>query len=162
MPDLRASSAVLALATTLPLVIVPSARATAGDVTMVVAELPGLPGYPGHYVTGVNDLGQVVGSAQGDGRPAHAVMWSPRGGATDLGAGLATAVNQRGQVLGADTTTGTTPWVWFGGTRRTIAPPTAARALAHVINESGDVPMTYSRSALGQYDRAAVWEGGLR
>jgi probable HAF family extracellular repeat protein len=159
MPDLRASLAVLALTTTLPLVIVPSAHASAPDDTMVVAALPGLPGYPDHHVTGVNDLGQIVGSAQGNG-PAHAVMWSPRGGATGLGPGLATAINQRGQVLGVDSSTGLKPWVWFGGTRRTIAPPTAVRALAYVINESGDVPMTYSRSTLGQYDRAAVWEDG--
>jgi probable HAF family extracellular repeat protein len=126
---------------------------------MVVAALAGLPGYPRHHVTGVNDLGQIVGSAQGNG-PTHAVMWSPHGGATGLGPGLATAINQHGQVLGVDSATGLKPWVWFGGTRKTIAPPTAVRALAYVINESGDVPMTYSTSTLGQYDRAAVWEDG--
>ncbi|WP_447006777.1 hypothetical protein ACRAKI_10050 [Saccharothrix isguenensis] len=159
MPELRASLAVLALATALPLVLVPPAYGTPADDTMVVAALADLPGYPGHHVTGVNDLGQVIGSAQGDG-PVHAVMWSPRGGATDLGPGLASAINQRGQVLGLDSSAGLKPWVWFSGTRQTIAPPTAARALAYVINDGGDVPMTYSRSTLGHYDRASVWEEG--
>ncbi|GAB3003332.1 hypothetical protein [Saccharothrix stipae] len=159
MPELRASLAVVALATSLSLAAAPSAIA---DVTptAVVAELPGLPGYASHHPTGVNDLGQVVGSAQGDAR-AHAVLWSPRGGVTDLGPGVAGAINQHGQVLGLDSDgiqDTQRPWTWFGGERRSILPPGAAWALSQAINESGRVPMSYATSARGP-QRATVWDG---
>ncbi|MEU4770024.1 hypothetical protein AB0H12_43080 [Actinosynnema sp. NPDC023794] len=160
MPDLRASLAVLALATALPLATTPAAVASA---THVIAELPGvagLPGNPSYYPTGVNDLGQVVGSAQGD-APTRAVLWSPRGGATDLGPGLAGAINQGGQVLGltSDGVPDTQkPWVWSAGQRQAITPPGAAWALAQVINDDGSVPMSYATSARGE-QHATVWDG---
>ncbi|MEU4447522.1 hypothetical protein AB0K14_14940 [Actinosynnema sp. NPDC050801] len=159
MPELRASLAVLALATSLPLAAAPAAVA---DVTptAVVAELHGLPGYASHHPTAVNDLGQVVGSAQGDTR-SRAVLWSPRGGVTDLGPGLAGAINQHGQVLGLDSDGlpyTQRPWTWSGGQRRSILPHGAAWALSQVINESGRVPMSYAMSARGS-QRAGVWDG---
>ncbi len=165
MPEFRASLAVLALATALPLVSAPPAAAGTAPA-MVVAELGRLAGYPGHHVTGINDLGQVVGSAQGDGLPPHAVLWSPRGGARDLGPGLATAVNQRGQVLGLEIRNATAPyrhrpWTWFGGERTAVAPPNAAWASAPAINDAGAVPVTYSTSSVRRdHNRAGVWQGG--
>ncbi|MEU4745827.1 hypothetical protein AB0G02_35930, partial [Actinosynnema sp. NPDC023658] len=138
--------------------------ALAGPATAsyVVAELPGLNGFPRHYPTDVNDLGQVVGSAQGDG-VVHAVLWSPRGGVADLGPGLAGAINQSGRVLGLESAgvqNSTRMWTWSGGERQPITPPGAAWALAQVINDSGAVPMSYSMSAsTSAQQRAAVWDG---
>ncbi|XVS61128.1 hypothetical protein ACQPYE_22765 [Actinosynnema sp. CA-299493] len=162
MPELRAALAVLALATALPLVSAPSAVA---DTTMVATVLAGLPGYPDHHVTGLNDLGQVVGSAQGPDSPARAVLWSPRGGATDLGPGLAVEVNQRGQVLGIETRATTAPyrdkpWIWSAGARTVVA-PSAAWASAPAMNEHGAVPVRYSTSLFRQeHNRVGVWGGG--
>ncbi|KOX25954.1 hypothetical protein ADK67_16630 [Saccharothrix sp. NRRL B-16348] len=165
MPDLRASLAVLALAAALPLAPTSPAVADTAPV-MVAAVLPGLPGYPDHHVTGLNDLGQVVGSAQDHDLPVHAVLWSPRGGATDLGPGLAVELNQRGQVLGFETRTATAPyrnkpWIWFAGGRTVVSPPNAAWASAPAMNENGAVPVTYSTSLFRQqHNRAGVWEDG--
>ncbi|NUT45690.1 MAG: hypothetical protein HOV94_00015 [Saccharothrix sp.] len=164
MPELRASLAVLALATALPLASAPIAAADASPA-MVIAELPGLPGFADNYVTGLNDLGQVVGSAQRDG-VARAVLWSPRGGATDIGAGLAKAVNEHGQVLGLEVRSSSRPysnkaWVWSGGTRTAVAPSSAAWSLAPAINESGVVPLNYSTSSTAQnHNHAAVLDNG--
>ncbi|MFE9750131.1 hypothetical protein ACFYOT_34920 [Saccharothrix saharensis] len=160
MPDLRASLAVLALATALPLATTPAAVASA---THVIAELPGVAGLPGtlgYHPTGVNDLGQIIGSAQGDGL-TRAVLWAPRGGATDLGPGLAGAISQSGRVLGltSDGVPDTQkPWVWFAGQRTAITPPGAAWALAQVINDDGVVPMSYATSPRGR-QHATVWDG---
>ncbi|MFJ6676683.1 hypothetical protein ACIQMJ_36755 [Actinosynnema sp. NPDC091369] len=163
MPELRASLAALALATALPLVAAPAAVA---EPSMVVVELGRLAGQPDHYVTGVNDLGQVVGSAQGSGLPARAVLWSPSGGATDLGPGLAVGINQRGQVLGLETRAATAPyqhkpWIWSGGVRTTVMAAYAAWAHAPAINDNGAVPVNYSTSLMRtQHNRAAVWQAG--
>ncbi|MCE7000727.1 hypothetical protein LZG04_38820 [Saccharothrix sp. S26] len=163
MPDLRASLAALALATALPLVAAPSAVA---EPEMAVLELGRLPGYPGHYVTGINDLGQVVGSAQGDGVPPRAVLWSPRGGASDLGPGLAVGINQRGQVLGLEIRAAAPPyqhkpWIWSGGTRTQVMQAYAAWAYAPAFNDDAVVPVNYSTSLMRQeHNRAAVWKAG--
>jgi probable HAF family extracellular repeat protein len=163
MPELRASLAVLALATALPFAIVPSAVAAP---EMVVAELGSLAGYPDYSVTGINDLGEVVGAAQGDDLPPHAVLWSPRGGATDLGPGLSVGVNERGQVLGLEIRAvsapySNKPWVWFNGTRTVVMRSDAAWATAPAINGNGAVPVNYSTSLMLQsHNRAAVWQAG--
>ena len=163
MPELRATLAVLALVTALPLVSAPTAAA---EPAMVVTELGRLSSHPDHYVSGINDLGQVVGSAQGHGVPAHVVLWSPRGGASDLGAGLAVGVNQRGQVLALEVRAATIPyrhkpWIWSAGTRTAVAPPGAAWAYAPAINANGVVPVTYSTSLIRRdHNRAGVWDNG--
>ncbi|MER5265631.1 hypothetical protein ABTZ99_26470 [Actinosynnema sp. NPDC002837] len=163
MPELRASLAALALATALPFVAVPSAVA---ETTMVVTELGRLTSHPDHYVTGINDLGQVVGSAQGHGLPAHVVLWSPRGGASDLGPGLAVGINRRGQVLGLETRAAVAPyrhkpWIWSDGARTTVMQAYAAWATAPAINGNGVVPVNYSTSLMRRdHNRAAVWQAG--
>lgn len=164
MPELRGSLAVLALATALPFVPAPSAVADTTP-TMVVGELQSLPGFANHYVVGMNDLGQVVGSAQDNG-VGRAVLWSPGGGATDLGPGIARAVNEHGQVIGLELRSAGTPyrnkaWIWSGGARTVVAPPTAAWSLAPAINEDGVVPLNYSTSSTRQqHDHAAVLANG--
>ncbi|MFI9007841.1 hypothetical protein ACIGNX_11490 [Actinosynnema sp. NPDC053489] len=165
MPELRASLAVLALAAILPLGSTPAAVAAAPP-GMVPVELSRLAGFPDHYVVGINDLGQVVGSAQGGDLAPHAVLWSPRGGATDLGPGLAADVNERGQVLGLELRAPTTPyrhkpWIWTDGRRTAVTPADAAWAYAPAINDSGAVPVNYSISATRtDHDRVAVWQDG--
>lgn len=99
MPDLRASLAVLALATALPLATTPAAVASATHVIAELSGVAGLPGTLGYHPAGVNDLGQIIGSAQSDGL-TRAVLWAPRDGATDLGPGLAGAISQSSKVLG--------------------------------------------------------------
>ncbi|PSL47142.1 putative HAF family extracellular repeat protein [Saccharothrix carnea] len=160
MPDLRTSLAVLALATALPLATTPAAAASATHVIAELQGVAGLPGTLGYHPTGVNDLGQIIGSAQGDGL-TRAVLWAPRGGATDLGPGLAGAISQSGKVLGltSDGVPDTQkPWVWSEGRRKAITPPGAAWALAQVINDDGSVPMSYATSPRGE-QRATVWDG---
>jgi probable HAF family extracellular repeat protein len=54
-------------------------------------------------VTDLNDRGQLVGSidvAEGEFVVSHAFRWDPRTGLRDLGAGIATVVNESGQVAG--------------------------------------------------------------
>ncbi|MFT7839747.1 hypothetical protein Q5530_26695 [Saccharothrix sp. BKS2] len=150
----------LALAVVLPLVTAPAAGA---DV--LITELPGLPGYPTHRTVGVNDLGQVIGTAYGNG-PPRGVHWTPGGAAVDVGAGNPRAINQRGQVLIVEAKSSTGPYVnqpriWQAGAVVDITPRGAGWVGAEVINAAGEVPMTYSTSSSGYHqERAAVWRGG--
>ncbi|MGM1063228.1 hypothetical protein [Saccharothrix sp. Mg75] len=165
MPPSRASATVLALVTALPL-ITAAAPAPAAPTTVAAVELPGLPGQPSHRATAVNDLGQVVGQAEGDG-PVRAVQWSPGGAITDLGPGLPTGVNQRGQVVGMRARRDLGPYaqhprIWFAGGGTDITPPGSGWVITSAINAHGDVPMTYSTSPYGYHqERAAVWRGGV-
>ncbi|WP_081916098.1 hypothetical protein [Saccharothrix sp. NRRL B-16314] len=160
MPKLRTPAAVLALAVALPLLTAPAARAAA-----VVTELPGLPGYPTHRTISVNDLGQVVGAAYGNGAP-HAVQWARGNAGTDLGTGTPTGLNQIGQVLGLVAVSGAGPYVqrpliWHEGKVTDITPAGSGWVSASAINNNGAVPMTYSTSPYGYHqERAAVWRDG--
>ncbi|MCC8249985.1 hypothetical protein [Saccharothrix luteola] len=159
MPKLRTPAAVLALAVALPLVTAPAARAAA-----LVTELPGLSGYPNHYVTAVNDLGQVVGTAYGNGT-SHAVRWARDNTATDLGEGHAAGLNQVGQVLGLVQVPELgpyvqQPWIWHEGEVTDITPGGSGWVGATAINNRGEVPMTYSTSPYGYHQEGAtVWRG---
>ncbi|GAA3464831.1 hypothetical protein ACFFSW_22250 [Saccharothrix longispora] len=164
MPEPRLPAVVLALATALVLTTPPAAAAPTATA-FAVAELPGLPGYPTHRAIALNDLGQVVGATYGNGAP-HAVLWSPGGAATDLGTGLPTAINRRGQVLGLVPVSGAGPYVqepkiWFEGRVTDLTPAGAGWVVARAINSHGVVPMTYSPSPAGYHqDRASVWRDG--
>ncbi|MBY8851719.1 hypothetical protein K7G98_26775, partial [Saccharothrix sp. MB29] len=133
--------------------------------SVAAAELRGLPGRPTHSVVALNDLGQVVGTADGNG-PAHAVLWSPGGAPTDLGPGLPTDLNERGQVVGLEPRRDLGPYaqhprIWFGGGETDLAPPGAGWVLTSSINAHGVVPMTYSSSPYGYHqERASVWRDG--
>lgn len=160
MPKLRVPAGALALAVALPLVMTPAARAE-----VLIAELPGLAGYPTHRTTGVNDLGQVIGAAYGNG-PTRAVHWSPGGAATDLGNGWPSAINQRGQVLVLEARSGSglyvnLPRIWRAGQAVQIAPAGWGWVSASAINDAGEVPMTYSGTSSGYHQaHAAVWRDG--
>ncbi|ONI84728.1 hypothetical protein ALI22I_29915 [Saccharothrix sp. ALI-22-I] len=160
MPKSRTSLGVLALALALPLVIAPAAGASA-----VITELPGLPGYPTHRTIAVNDLGQVVGAASGNGAP-RAVQWARGNVATDLGKGTPTGLNQIGQVLGLESVTGAGPYVqqpriWHEGKVFDLTPSGSGWVVASAINNNGVVPMTYSGSPSGYHqEHAAVWRDG--
>ncbi|RKT55412.1 hypothetical protein [Saccharothrix australiensis] len=151
----------LLLAVTLPLLAAPAADAT-GRVT--ITELPALPGQTTARVVGVNDLGQVAGTSSGGGAP-RAVLWH-RGTTTELGAGNATAINRRGQVLGLEYRGGSGtyvqhPRIWHDGTTTDLAPAGSGWVIASAINANGDVPMTYSRSPYGYHqEAAALWRDG--
>ncbi|QFZ19431.1 hypothetical protein [Saccharothrix syringae] len=157
---LRVPAGALVLAAALPLVVVPAARA---DV--LIAELPGLPGYPTHRAAGVNDLGQVIGTAEGNG-PIRAVHWTPGGAAADLGAGSPGAINQQGQVLISQSSTSggyyvNRPRVWQAGQAVDVGPSGAGWVSAAAINGRGEVPMSYSSSPSGYHQtNAAVWRDG--
>lgn len=159
MPRTRVLPASLALAVALPLVAAPTAWA---DVR--ITELPGLPGYPTHRAVGVNDLGQVIGAAYGNG-PVRGVQWTPGGAAVDLGAGNPRAINQRGQVLIVEATSSVGPYVnrpriWRAGEVVDITPSGSGWVSAEAINDAGQVPMTYSTSSTSYHqERAAVWRG---
>jgi probable HAF family extracellular repeat protein len=160
MPKSRTPAAVLALALALPLLTAPAAQAAA-----LVTELPGLPGYPTHRAIAVNDLGDVVGVASGNG-PQHAVRWARDTTATDLGAGNPTGLNQVGQVLGLVQVRDLGPYaqhprIWQDGKVLDLAPAGAGYVVASAINNNGAVPMTYSTSPYGYHqERAAVWQDG--
>lgn len=160
MPKSRVPLGVLALSLALPLVTAPAARAAAS-----VTELPGLPGYTTHRTVAVNDLGQVVGFAQGNGGP-RAVQWARGNAVTDLGPGRATALNQLGQVLGLEQVSGAgsyvqRPRIWHDGKVVDLTPPGSGLVVATAINADGVVPMTYSTSSSGYHqERAAVWHDG--
>ena len=159
MPKSRTPVAVLALALALPLVAAPAARAAA-----LVTELPGLPGYSTHRAIAVNDLGQVVGVASGNGTQ-HVVRWARDNTATDVGAGHPTGLNQVGQVLGLVQARDLGPyvqqaWIWHEGEVTDITPGGAGWVAASAINNRGEVPMTYSTSPYGYHQEAmTVWRG---
>jgi probable HAF family extracellular repeat protein len=77
--------------------------------------------FNGSMATDINHNGQVVGCADGTGRPVdstHACLWQPNGKAVDLGTflggamdSMATSINNIGQVVGwSDTAYGTLDW----------------------------------------------------
>ncbi|MEU4765894.1 hypothetical protein AB0H12_21810 [Actinosynnema sp. NPDC023794] len=161
MPKSRTTAGVLALAVVLPLVAAPTAQASAS-----ITELPGLPGYPTHRAIAVNDLGQVVGVAEGNGKP-RAVRWTASGAAaTDLGLGRPSGLNQVGQVLIEEGVSLTGPFVqrariWQDGTVTDLTPSGAGVVIASAIGNTGVVPMTYSTSPSGYHqEKAVVWRDG--
>ncbi|WP_158845781.1 hypothetical protein [Saccharothrix deserti] len=160
MPKSRTPIGVLALAVALSLVTAPSAQASA-----IVTELPGLPGYPTHRTIAVNDLGQVVGVASGNGAP-RTVQWARGNAATDLGPGIPSGLNQIGQVLIQEGVNGAGPYVqrpriWHEGKVVDLTPSGSGWVIASAINNKGAVPMTYSTSPSGYHqERAAVWRDG--
>ncbi|PSL51784.1 putative HAF family extracellular repeat protein [Saccharothrix carnea] len=159
MPKLRTPAAVFALAVALPLVTAPAAQAS-----VLVTELPGLPGYPTHRTVAVNDLGQVIGFTSGNGAP-HTVHWSPGGGATDLGLGIPSGLNQGGQVLIQESVVATGPYIqrpriWHAGKVTDISPG-SGWVIASAINNRGSVPMTLPSSSSGYHqERAVLWQDG--
>jgi probable HAF family extracellular repeat protein len=96
---------------------------------------------------GVNDAGQVVGSAVVPAGDLHAFSWTREGGMTDLGTlggpwSQAFAVNASGQVVGAASTASdflSHAFVWTreSGMRDLGAPGPAWSGVARAINDAG-------------------------
>lgn len=88
-------------------------------------------------VVGINDAGQITGSASGSNLFDHAVRWE-NGVLTDIGLGYGNAINASGAVVGIGQTDMAT--VWENGVVRslgTIAGTSHSRAFA--VNDLGDV-----------------------
>ncbi|MEO6082766.1 MAG: hypothetical protein ABIQ18_06635 [Umezawaea sp.] len=161
MPKLRTPASILALALALPLATAPTAQAST-----TITELPGLSSYPTHRTIAVNDLGQVVGVAEGNGKP-HAVRWTASGTmATDLGLGRPSGLNQVGQVLVEESVSPTGPYIqrpriWQDGKVTDLTPSGSGLVIASAISNKGVVPMTYSTSPSGYHqEKAVVWRDG--
>jgi probable HAF family extracellular repeat protein len=161
MPRLHTPAGVLALVVALPLVAAPAAQASA-----TITELAGLPGHPVHRAIAVNNLDQVVGVAEGNGKP-RAVRWVASGtAATDLGLGRPSGLNQVGQVLIEEGVSLTGPFIqrpriWQDGAVTDLTPSGAGVVIASAISNKGVVPMTYSTSSSGYHqEKAVVWRDG--
>ncbi len=143
-----------------------------------LADLGTLPGHQGARADGINDAGQIVGTAYREpcycatGRAERAVLWQ-RGAVADLGVtgtvgSRARAINNGGQVVGDTLSSGgsgkifTSPFRWEAGA---VAPLGADRAWfpsAAAINDAGQ--------AVGKADGyggtpygpayAALWDRG--
>src|SRR6186997_2799568 len=129
--------------------------------------LPGLVGRPRTIARDLNDVGQVVGTANAGGVDlGHAVLWSG-GQITDLGT-LATGsysegwgVNNKGQVVGYSYTNGGSlgahGFLYTPGTRMVDLTPASDTGYAFDINDAGQV--TGYKTAVGGY-HAFRWEDG--
>jgi len=97
--------------------------------------------------TGINDGGQVVGSASAPPYGYdHAALWE-NGNVTDLGTlggyySGATAINDAGQVVGSGTTEGnspTHPFLWADGVMTDLGTLGGPNAFAKGINDAGQI-----------------------
>ena len=137
------------------------------DATGMV-HLPGLPDKPRAIARDVNDLGDVVGSANAGGVDlGHAVLW--RGGnVTDLGTlatgsfSEATAINNLGQVVGWSYTDGGSfgvhAFLYSAAAGMVDLTPESDTGSAADINDAGQVT-GYKTAALGYY-HAFRWQDG--
>jgi probable HAF family extracellular repeat protein len=125
----------------------------------VLTELPVLEPAPDGWglARDVNIHGDVVGGSDAGG-VQHAVLWR-QGRAIDLGAGFATAINDRGQVVGTRSTAGgeLRGFIWERGRTRDlgIAGPTEPLD----INERGEV-VGWSGAGAEPDQRAFLWRDG--
>jgi probable HAF family extracellular repeat protein len=127
--------------------------------------LPGLPNRPRTVARDINDIGDIVGSANAGGTDlGHAVAWSG-GDVTDLGTlgdgpyGEALAINNFGQIVGTSYIDGSTQhgWLFTPGAGIRDLTPNSDRGAATDINDAGQV--TGYKTAIGGY-HAFRWDAG--
>jgi probable HAF family extracellular repeat protein len=147
-----------------------------------IRELHPLPGDTVGMALWMNDNGQAVGASGrcGNTMPPpiafgpHAVLWEKDGSVTDLGnlgaavGNLATAINNRGQVVGISSLTGQSPpttgihaflWTTQTGMRDLGALPGDVASVGASINDSGEV-VGPSFDKDGN-PRAFLWQNGV-
>jgi probable HAF family extracellular repeat protein len=114
----------------------------------------------------VNDRGQAVGSAAlVDGDTVRAIVWedgqlTELAGLADYPLGAASAINERGQIVGAVTDGFRSRAVlWDAGAVIDLTPPDWAWCVASDINDRGDIVGTCARPA--GYNMAVLWRHGL-
>ena len=133
-----------------------------------IVQLPGLPDRPRTIARDINDLGDVVGTANAGGVDlGHAVLWT-NGVVRDLGT-LGTgsysdgwAVNNNGQVVGSSYTNGASfgvhGFLYTQARGMVDLTPNSATGSALDINDAGQVT-GYKTAAGGNY-HAFRWKGG--
>ena len=104
----------------------------------------------------MNELGQVVGSAQG-----RAVVWA-QARIRSLGAGEAVALNDQGQIVGwgpSDDGLGRTAFLWQNGTRQSLGTlPRGGHSDAVDVNERGQIVGTLSGPT--GWNGPVLWQQG--
>ncbi len=121
-----------------------------------MTDLGTLPGDNWSDTVAVNDSGQVIGYSfdSGSGRPAHAFPWR-NAVVIDLGTGIPTAVNNRGQIVGSREVSGATHgFIWDNGVITTLG----TISLATGINSRGQVVGTSYTSTYPQ-EHGHAWVG---
>ncbi len=109
-----------------------------------------LNGYPQGQAVGINAGGSMVGAApSSSGGFSHAVVYSPGGGAIDLGtidscygcSSFGYGINDSGSVVGASTTSGgaTHAFVYASGIMTDIGTSLSGDSAASAINNAGDI-----------------------
>lgn len=127
----------------------------------VVRDLGALSGGATSEAVGINDAGDIVGTAAAaDGTP-RAVIW-PRGGLMQeinvtADSSYALAVNANGAVL-VGLTRGRR-WVWNGSSAMPVGHP-AVRLVARVLNDRGEVAGSFFPNGNDE-EHAFVWRDGI-
>ncbi len=140
-----------------------------------IQEFPPLPGDSIGIASGINDVGQVIGATGICGSPAigfslavHAVLWQ-NGSVTNLGSlggvmnNVATAINNRGQVVGLSDLAGDATahaFLWQDGVMTDLGTvPGDFFSVAYGINDKSQV---VGQSCDVNFNcRAFVWENGV-
>src|SRR6266568_4114010 len=132
----------------------------AGPSPYTITDLGGLSGSPSANVSGINNLGQVVGTSAN-----HAFLWE-NGTMTDLGTlggslSVANAINDRGQVVGESTTASGEKhaFLWDHGVMKDLGTP-GETSSAQCINGHGDIVGAISGKNL--CGGAVLWKNDRR
>ena len=112
-----------------------------------------LPGLGGRTVpTAVNNHGLISGWSETSAGEPHAVVWR-KGRLTDLGAGRALDVNDRGVVAGSTPSDGAVVW------RDLRVQPLGVAGVAQAVSNSGVVAGTMTSDDY-PFEQVFVWDGG--
>jgi probable HAF family extracellular repeat protein len=104
-------------------------------------------GGPASTANAINDHGQIVGWAETASRETHAFLWQ-RGVMTDLGAGSANGINERGDIVGTAVPFDNHAVIWRHGVMTFLPMPANAQfSGAGDINERGQVLAGYFASS---------------
>jgi len=155
--DLRSTGFVIGVAALVLLV----SLAPAASALVLVTDLGTLGGFHASAL-GINNLGQVVGSAQTASDESHAFLWYD-GRMIDINVfdsrdSVAFSINDLGQVVGWARTPSDLfhAFLWEHGQVTDLNPETATQSIAYDINVAGQV----AGGVFELYWRAVTWSGG--
>ena len=121
---------------------------------------PNWPREPGraNWAVGINDADQVIGE-DASGLADRAVMWE-NGKVSKICFGRATAINERGQVIGTTTASSlpSHPFVWQNGTLTRLRLLGVGHGSANAINERGQVVGSLDTKHESR-GHAILWQG---